>query len=250
VELVGVWRYPVKSMQGEALDAVQLVASGLAGDRRYAVQVHDSGLVLSAKREGRLLMARAATDDPLRISLPSGETLLDLGPATDCALSSWLGRRVRLIEADCESVPTFESQIDEADDASPSVTWQGRPGAFVDSTPVHLLTTASLRAFRAERPDLDWNVARFRPNLLVEADSDERVEDAWVGRRCRIGDAQLEIIKRCTRCVMVTRTQPGGIERQLDVLRHLSLVAESKIGVLARVTEAARVSVGDRLTLQ
>ena len=249
MRVVGLWRYPVKSMQGEALDAAELGALGIAGDRRYGVQVEDSGRILSAKRDGRLLTARVATTGSVRISLPTGETLDGPGPPTDRALSSWLERTVRLVEANNEEVPTFESQLDGLDDASASVTWQGRPGALVDSSPVHVLTTASLRAMAVQRPDLDWNVARFRPNLLVDVAGDERVEDAWVGRRCSVGEARLEIIKRCERCVMVTRPQPEGLDRQLGVLTHLSDVADSTLGVLARVTRPGTVALGAPVSL-
>lgn len=242
MELAGLWRYPVKSMQGEALLAAEFGASGIAGDRRWGVQLQESGHILSAKREGRLLLARATTLATVVVSLPSGECLTGLGPGTDAVLTTWLGRHVRLVEASTSRTPTFESQADQADDTSPTVTWKGLPGAFVDSSAVHVLTTASLRAMRRQRPDLDWQVARFRPNLLVDAPGDERIEDDWVGRRCRIGDAEVEIVKSCTRCVMVTRTQPGGLDRQLGVLSHLSLCGAGSLGVLGRVVQPGIIS--------
>ncbi len=244
MQVVGLWRYPVKSMQGEALDVADVETSGIGGDRRYGVQVEQSGRILSAKREGRLLLARAETTDSVRITLPNGDILDGPGPATDRALSSWLNQSVRLVEAGQEVAPTFESQEDDLDDASATVTWQGRPGALVDSSPVHLLTTASLRAMAIQRPDLDWDVARFRPNVLVDAPGDQRVEDAWVGTRLAVGEAQLEIVKPCERCVMVTRPQPAGHSRQLGVLTHLADVADSNLGVLARVTRPGTVPLG------
>jgi uncharacterized protein YcbX len=112
-----------------------------------------------------------------------------------------------------------------------------------------VLTTASLRAMAVLRPDLDWRVARFRPNLLVEVAGDERVEDAWVGRRCSVGEVRLEIIKPCERCVMVTRPQPGGLDRQLGVLSHLSHVAERNLGVLALVARPGTVALSEPVSL-
>ena len=251
MHVVGLWRYPVKSMQGEALETAVLAFPGLSGDRRYGVRDDASGRILSAKREGRLLTAHAATDARIgvRIRLPTGPTIDGPGPATDAALSAWLGRPVSLVEAEPSVVPTFESQSDMADDDSASVTWQGHPEAFVDSSPVHLLTTASLRAAAAQRPELDWSVARFRPNLLVDVADDGRVEDAWVGRRVSIDGVHLEVIKGCERCVMVTRPQPGGLDRQFGVLTHLAEVAHSTIGVLARVLRTGTVTVGSAVAL-
>ena len=247
MQLIGLWRYPVKSMQGESLETADVVASGIAGDRRYGVQAVESGRILSAKREGRLLSASATGAG--QISLPTGESLDGPGDATDAALSAWLERPVHLVEACTDRIPTFESQLDAADDASESVTWEGRPEAFVDSSPIHLLTTATLRAVATQRPDIDWRMARFRPNLVVDALGGERVEDGWVGQRCSIGVVQLEIIKPCERCVMVTRRQPGGVERELGVLTHLAHESRSTLGVLARVVRTGTVSVGAPVTL-
>ncbi len=244
MELVGLWRYPVKSMQGERLDSVEMEPVGVAGDRRYGVRADASGWILSAKREGRLLAAHSSSGDPVRILLPTGVSLHGQGPATDAALSAWLQRPVRLVRASHEEVPTFESQADDTDDDSASTTWPGHRGVFVDSSAVHLLTTASLRAVSAQRPDLDWRVERFRPNLLVDAAGDERIEDDWVGRRCSVGDVELEIVKPCQRCVMITRRQPGGFDRQLGVLTHLARTAHTTLGVLARVTRPGPLAVG------
>jgi uncharacterized protein YcbX len=249
VEILGLWRYPVKSMQGEPREVVEVGPSGIAGDRRWGVQVAESGRILSAKREGRLLLAEARINHTVAISLPSGDCLSGVGSATDAALSGWLERPVRLVESDPDSTPTFESQAVDADDASDSITWQGRPGGFVDSSPVHLLTTASLRAVRNQRPDLDWQVRRFRPNLLIDAPGDERVEDAWIGHRCLVGSVELEIFKLCGRCVMTTRIQPGGLERQLGVLRHLSDVADGNFGVMGRVVRPGPIALHDPVTV-
>jgi uncharacterized protein YcbX len=255
VELAGMWRYPVKSMQGEALGAADVGWSGIAGDRRWGVRVEGSGTILSAKREGRLLMALATTcttqtnEQTVLISLPSGQQVAGVGTGTDAALSAWLGCSVTLVEAGDET-PTFAKQADETDDASPTVTWAGRPGAFVDSSPVHLLTTASLGVMRAERPDVDWQVARFRPNLLVDVSDEGRVEDGWVGRRCSVGDVELEIVKPCSRCVMVTRAQRGGLDRQFSVLSHLSSTAGRSLGVLGRVVQPGPVSLHAPVTLR
>jgi uncharacterized protein YcbX len=47
------------------------------------------------------------------------------------------------------------------------------------------------------------------------------------------------------RCVVTTREQPGGIIRQLDVLRHINRAYEGSFGVRAMVASHGRVSVGE-----
>ena len=205
----------------------------------------------SSRRSGKVACSQPGLTslETVVIFLPSGQSLLGLGTDTDATLSAWLERPVRLVDAGDGAVPTFERQADDADDNSATATWQGHPGVFVDSSPVHLMTTASLRAVASQRPDLDWRVSRFRPNLLIDTPGDGRTEDAWVGRRCSVGDVELEIVKPCTRCVMVTRPQPDGVERQVGVLTHLSRAAEGTLGALARVVRPGVVNIGASVTV-
>jgi uncharacterized protein YcbX len=250
MKVAGLWRYPVKSMQGEARDSLVLDDGGIEGDRRFGVLDPASGTIISAKKDGRLLEARAMlVGVELTVRLPTGETALGTGPAVDAALSAWLGRTVHLVEARPDGRGTFECPADFEDDASELSRWQGPYGSFVDSSPVHLLTTASLRAMSSERPDLRWDVLRFRPNVLIEADGSERIEDAWVGRPVRLGQVELGVRKSCGRCVMTTRPQPGGLPRQLDILRHLSSAHSADLGVLAQVTRGGRIEVGQPATV-
>src|SRR5207248_2277415 len=95
--VAGLWRHPVKSMQGEAIEAAELGASGLPFDRRWGVVDVETGKVLSAKREGRLLMgaARLVGDAP-EVRLPEAEWMPVGKAALDDDLSAWLGRPVTL----------------------------------------------------------------------------------------------------------------------------------------------------------
>ena len=68
-------------------------------------------------------------------------------------------------------------------------------------------------------------------------------------RRVGIGEVEVEIEKPCSRCVMTTRTQPGGLERQLDVLRHVSRAHDGSVGTRARVLRPGVVREGDDVRL-
>jgi uncharacterized protein YcbX len=250
MKVAGLWRYPVKSMQGEARDSLRVDERGVDGDRRFGILDPRSGTIISAKKDGRLLEARAMlVGVELTVRLPTGETALGTGPSVDAALSAWLGRTVHLVEARADGRGTFERPADFEDDGSEPVQWQGPHGSFVDSSPVHLLTTASLRAVSAERPELRWDVLRFRPNVLIEADGTECIEAAWVGRRVALGQVELDVHRPCGRCVMTTRPQPGGLPRELDILRHLTAAHSANLGVLAQVTRGGRIDLGQSVTL-
>ncbi len=245
------WRYPVKSMQGISERELLLQPLGVVGDRAYGVVDVTSGTVISAKREARMLLAAALEGEgqALCVRLPSGVEL-PIGPGLDAALSEWLERPCRLVAAEHYGIPTYERSRDFEDEESGADRWEGPPGSFVDESPVHLVTRASLRGVASERKDLDFSPRRFRPNLVIEADGTALVEQSWLGRRLRVGTAELEVTKACVRCVVTTRAQPGGIDRRLDVLRHLSAAHRSVLGVRARVLVPGVIRVGDPVTLK
>ena len=113
----------------------------------------------------------------------------------------------------------------------------GAQGAFHDSsrTRVSLVSTATLGT---------WDRRRFRANVVLAGEG----EDALVGRRVRLGGAELDVVKQIDRCVMVTRPQPGGIGRDTGVLKTIHRQREGYLAVGALVTRPGPVAVGDGLT--
>ena len=75
------WRYPIKSMQGERLPAVKVQAAGLDGDRRWGVRDERTGRVLTGRREARLLEATASLGEGAEpvIKLRDGTGLIGAG---------------------------------------------------------------------------------------------------------------------------------------------------------------------------
>src|SRR5947208_842229 len=106
--VVAVWRYPVKSMMGEELNATEVTEHGLLGDRAYALIDAETGKVASAKNPRRwpnLFDFRAAYREPprdprslppVRITLPDGESLTTDQADVEARLSAAVGRPVRL----------------------------------------------------------------------------------------------------------------------------------------------------------
>lgn len=228
------WRYPVKSLQGEQLDAVPVTPDGLEGDRRYAIFDVETGLGLTARRLPELLFASARLRDDglVDITLPDGT--LARG---DDALSTWLGRRVALRSSGAELTRRYESPIDFEDEARGA--WErypGAPGAFHDSPEarVTLVSTGTLGR---------WDRRRFRSNVLLQGDG----EDALVGSRITLGGSVVEVGTRIARCVMTTRPQPDGIERDLDFLRTIARTRDACLAVGARVLSPGMVRLGDSI---
>ena len=179
-------------------------ASGVVGDRAYGVLNRESGTILSAKREGRLLEAAAEyRSGVLVVTLPSGEefrqgTRLDERTLVVARVSRGAGRSPRRSAWRRSRVPkTLNETIRRW---SPG---RERRGRFVDESALHLLTSSELEGLSRERPELTWDVRRFRPNIFV--DDEEASIDTSPRRNIQVGEVVIEITKPCSRCVMTTR---------------------------------------------
>ena len=241
------WRYPVKSLAGERLEAADLGPLGIEGDRRWAVCDRATGQALTAKRVPELLLGAARTDaDGIAVvlTLPDGTEHVAGASGTDAAVSAWLAREVEVRAASPEQGSTYAFPEDHFDDTSPITEIATLPGAFFDATPLHLLTTAALAALATAHPDGAWDVRRFRPNVVVESDGDGFIEEAWLGSPLQLGTASALAVAPCPRCSMTTRAPPG-LERDVDVLRTINAANSGSAGIYAVITEPGQVKVGD-----
>ncbi len=234
--VAALWRYPVKSLQGEQLESVRIVTEGLEGDRRYAIFDQVTGFGVTARRHPELLFAssRLAEDGTVEIVLPDGRV-----STGDADLSDWLNHPVHLRRADEPGERRYES-IDDFEHEE-TATWDafnGSPGAFHDlaAASVSLLATATIGT---------WDPRRFRANVLL--DMGPETEASLVGRTVCLGGAQLSVKRRLGRCVVTTRPQPGGIDRDLDVLRTINRERGGTLAVGALVATAGWVRVGDEV---
>jgi uncharacterized protein YcbX len=228
------WRYPVKSMQGERLEEAVIGKRGIDGDRQWAVIALETGKALTARREPRLLYAyaRLAGEDAVEVVLPEGKVT-----SRDDELSTWLGYPVELRRANEEERGTYEIAEDfEHEDTSDWITWNGPRGSFHDNNRTQV-SIASETSFE------DWDERRFRMNVVVDGGG----EDALIGHHLRLGDAVVDVVKSIGRCVITTRPQPGGIERDLDVLRAINQRKGGQLGIGALVLTEGKVSLGDEV---
>lgn len=234
VRVAELWRYPVKSLQGEQLESVAVTADGLDGDRQFAIYDVESGLGLTARRVPELLFAaaRLRADGTVELTLPDGSPAAD-----DSALSDWLGRAVVLRSAATEAARRYENVVDfEHESTSDWEPFDGAARAFHDSpgARVSLVSTGTTGS---------WNPRRFRSNVLLDGAD----EDSLVGSTVALGEATLDVGMRIKRCVMTTRAQAGGIERDLEVLRTIARERGASLAVGALVIDQGTIRVGDTL---
>ncbi len=222
------WRYPVKSMQGEELNAAEVTLAGLLGDRRFAVVDTETGKVAGAKNPRKwpgFFYFRAAYTLPpipgdalpaIRITTPDGASATTDDPGLAALLSKALGREVAVSGGLSQA-----SAEDLEDCADEVVTWQLPEGTFVDSAPVHLLTTATLDRLRSMYPAGRFEPRRFRPNIIVATrpEAEGFVENNWVGREIGVGTRVRLLVTELTgRCVMTTLPQ-GDLPPDRGILK-------------------------------
>jgi len=257
--VAALWRYPVKSLQGFPTDSLALGPRGVHGDRRYALVDSATDRTLSAKSVADLLLA-SATETPdggVELTLPDAATIRADDPAVADVLSAWIGRPVSLAEADTGEDPltyddrsrSYEMTFDPEHDEAEFIPIPSPAGTFLDLAAVHVLTTGSIARCREAQPNTEWDVRRFRPNVLVDLDGEGFPEDVWVGRRVRLGEAVISVDQRTVRCAMPLRAQPDGLERDVDVFRTMSAIHDNHLGVYCSVVEPGVVRNGDPVEL-
>ena len=263
--VASLWRYPVKSMMGEELNAADLTAHGVLGDRAYALIDGSDGKVVSAKNPRKwagLFDFRAVFVQPpqvgqpmppVRITLPDGGTVTSEDRDVDKTLSDVLGREVRLELATAQARSLEEYWPDmEGLDHRDTVTDEAMPDqTFFDAGIVHLLTTATLDCMRELYAQGRFEVRRFRPNIVVRAAGDDTgfVENDWIGKTVAIGsEARLNVTEATARCVMTTLPQ-GDLPRDLGILHTAARNNRVKVGIYANVAQASTIHRQDMVSV-
>lgn len=268
--IVSLWRYPVKSMQGEELNASIVGARGFLGDRAYALVDSGDGKIASAKNPRKwpnLFAFRASYPEtpraedqpaPVRIALPDGTIVSGAQPDLAAVLKPVLGRDVVLkaaggtgvlpvgvLEEYWPDLPGLAQRDTVTDEAMPA-------GTFFDLAVVHLLTTATLDRLRGLYPQGRFEVRRFRPNVVAAIDGQPQafVENDWVGRTLLLGsEVRLRIERPCGRCVMTTLPQ-SDLPHDPGILRTAVQHNGGNVGVYATVLHGGTVRRGDSIRLE
>jgi uncharacterized protein YcbX len=205
------WRYPVKSMAGERLEAVELGATGIPGDR----------VVHAENRRGRLITARshpALLGFHARLG-PDGEPLVNgsvwTAPEVTMAVRTAVGEGAHLVRYD--GLERF------------------------DVLPLLVATDGAIAALGVDH-------RRLRPNIVISG-VEGLTERTWPGRRLRIGSAVIRAAKLRRRCVMTTY-DPDTRDQDLGVLERIADEFGGTMALDCEVLEGGRVAVGDSVVLE
>jgi uncharacterized protein YcbX len=229
------FRYPVKSMGGERLEAADMGFHGLDGDRRLALRRMDdrSGFPwLTAGKLPELLLFQPHRDDAGNESLPT---------------------HVRTPEG--QTFPMFAEDL-AADVArrhgAPLQMMQMKHGIFDDATISVIAsdTIGEICRLAGQNPD----VRRFRPNILARLHQQGPFqEDAWVGAKLTFGEGERApaiMVTLCdARCAMIN-FDPETARATPEVLKAAVRANDNNAGIYATVVRAGRLTVGQTIFLE
>lgn len=206
MRIAELWRFPVKSLAGEAVERVEVGAEGIPGDRGLRV-VDARGRLVTARTRPALLGLHATLGD-------DGEALVDGVPWTE---------------------PAVARAIEEA--AGPGARLERcAPGEGFDDTPLLVATDGAIEWSGVDR-------RRFRANVLVSG-VEGLAEREWPGRRLHAGTAVIELPALRVRCV-VTTFDPDTLEQDPEVLARINRELDGTLALDALVAEPGAIAVGD-----
>jgi hypothetical protein len=259
------WRFPVKSMQGERLGEAQVTAHGILGDRTLALLDPKTGRIVTAsdtRLSANLLDCHAdfveapASDGavpPVRITLPDGTTAMSDSPELPDLLAACFGRELLLAHATPVSYSARQTAFFEE-------VGIGLPPTrtFVDYCPLSLITSSTLDTLATSRPGARFDLSRFRMNIKVTTDARGCVENAWVNRQLQLGaTVRLAVPMADPRCVVTTLPQ-GVLPKDPGIFRTIAEVNTTPVGtggplpcagVYAEVLTSGAIRLGDPVLL-
>jgi uncharacterized protein YcbX len=207
--VAGLWRYPVKSLAGEALSTTAVALNGIPGDRTVWVLGPEG--VRTSRRHYRLLGLQGTWS-------PEGHALID-GHRWESAEALALVRRA-----------AGEDAWLEASDEH----------ARFDILPLLVATDGAVAAFGRD-------VRRLRPNILIGG-VDGLDEREWPGAELHIGSLVVRLESLRGRCPMTT-VDPDTLERDPEVLRDIGRRFRGRLALDTSVAHAGTIAVGDPVTL-
>ncbi len=199
------WRYPVKSMAGEALERAELRADGIAGDRLVVIG-GPNGIITSRTRP-RLLALRATLG-------PDGEPLVNGMPAS----SDVVGAIVELAAGPGAQLATLDTT------------------ERFDILPLLVATDGAIRAFGRDG-------RRLRPNIVLGG-VEGLAERDWEGAELRIGDTVIELDSLRARCIMTT-FHPDTLVQDVEVLKDINRRFDGKLALNSAVQRPGTIALGD-----
>lgn len=257
------------------------IRGALLGDRVWAVKEEGLNSIQAAKKSPVLMQcsvrfveapSSTSLSSKVAIKLPEGNEVRSGEAGANAALSTLLGRPVELSpivepqNAFGRKAPPAGTDVQAylrdmfartADEPLPDLfefpadvmAYEAPPGTWFDAYPILLMTTQSFSALSTARAESNFDVRRFRPNILIDAGGSGFVENSWIGKHLRIGATVFAIELACPRCIMTTHAV-DELPKDPKIMRTLVQQNGGNAGVYARVVPPGVIRHGDVCVLE
>jgi uncharacterized protein YcbX len=231
--ITALWRYPVSSVGGECLDIAEVDQFGISGDRLYGLFDAATGQVAAPEKESRwrpalFLSARIGSSGQVDVRF-AGEDWISVSHTSVAGrLTAHFG---------------FEVGIGRYGDHSVASTSKVSPRYA--ASPLHIVTTGSIRALEQMTGESSLDPRRFRPNILIETSLEAFPEKDWLGRGLQVGSVCSRVTEETKRCGMTLIAQPG-VEERPEILRGILRHNRRNLGVYCNIETPGMVRIGDR----
>ncbi len=283
IRITDLFRYPIKSMGGHPLDEVALTPLGLPGDRCWTLKDEERGGIKGGKRFPELmgmsakLLAEPTAAEPspeATITLADGRQINTGAEDINAVLSAEVGSAVSiwpLLPADQlehyrrlppEEGTDMEASLREVFARTPDeplpdlaafpaelMSYESPPGTYFDAFPLLIISSGAIEALQQASAESNFDMRRFRPNIVVDTGESGFVEDTWAGREATVGDAVLKMEMACPRCIMTTHGF-DGLPKDPKIMRTLVKQNGGNLGIYASVVTPGTIRRGDQLTLR
>lgn len=239
---------PLKGTRHATHDVVELAKDGPVGDRVFCLVDPARGRVLRTVENPSLVQAASRwRDGVLAVGLHGTVLAAEPVPTGRFVEVDYWGRRAAVEVLDGPWASLFGEHLAQ----EVVLARSARPGEVVYGASVALVTSGSLHLLE-ERLGQPVDGARFRSTFEVDTDH-PHLEDTWVGRRLRLGEATVQVRGTVPRCAVVDVGPDTGI-RDAPVLKTLAGYRrgeqEVHFGVDAVVVRAGAVRIGDIAELE
>jgi uncharacterized protein len=224
------WRYPIKGLRGESLRRAVLSKMGVVGDREYLIRD------MAGKILGPVPRAGSGQRSTLELEASMNGT----------------GQRSGLrVAHGAEFASGADSDFEERLGKALGTPIRVEPSTVLatraeSGRAVHVIADSSLRALKEAYPGGDFDVRRFRPNIVVALDGGDL--ESWLGKYLALGEAILRVEKPNDRCIVTTLGQ-GGLPQDKRILETITETSKGVLGVMCSVKRVGAVSVGDKVLL-
>ncbi len=252
------WRYPVKSMAGEAIEEAFVGYAGVFGDRACAVlnaAAPEGFPYLTARNNGAMLAYRPRFRDAELAARPLNQAAAEgMGPGLTPLYPAPLERLAVDVETPTGEVfalddPALRKMLATKNVEADKLSVIRSDRALTDCRPVSLISLKTI-AQLGDEIGIPLDARRFRANLYADlGTANGFAEDAFVGKQLRIGErVVIAVLDRDPRCKMISLDPDTG-EENSNVLRHVAKAHDTRAGIYCAVLSEGTVRRGDDIVL-